>query len=300
MASLPSQYRPMNKFRKVVSKVKGVALSMGRFAVKQPLPHQRINNIDPFLLLHHAGPTRFEPGSISAHEGVGPHPHRGFEPVTFVYKGGVHHRDSRGNDSVIGEGGVQWMTAGMEIIHSERPPADLMVNGGEQEIIQLWVNLPAKSKMVQPRYQGFTQEEIPVVHFGDGSFVQVVAGQLDGVKGPVQTHTPITALNGQLQGGSTALIALDDGHSALAYVLSGEVLINEETKVVEHEMVEFDGDGHVKIEAQTDARLLIVSGIPIGEPVVSSGPFVMNTHTQVMEAMRDAQMGKMGVLIEEF
>ena len=115
-------------------------MTMGRFRVRQPLPHQRINNIDPFLLLHHAGPTPYFAGSRPSAEGVPPHPHRGFEPVTFVYKGGVHHRDSRGNDSVIGEGGVQWMTAGMGIIHSERPPAELTENGGDQEIIQLWVN----------------------------------------------------------------------------------------------------------------------------------------------------------------
>ena len=280
--------------------MKGVAFTMGKFAVRQPLPHQRIDQIDPFLLLHHAGPTSYEPGSVSAHEGVPPHPHRGFEPVTFVYKGGVHHRDSRGNDSIIGEGGVQWMTAGMGIVHSERPPAELMETGGEQEIIQLWVNLPAKSKMVQPRYQGFTKEEIPVIESGNGATIQVVAGQLDGVTGPVQTHTPVTALNAQFAKGASAIIHLSDDHAALAYVLSGEVIMGDEIAVVAHEMVEFDGNGPVKIEALNEARVLIVSGLPIGEPVVKSGPFVMNTHTQVMEAMRDAQMGKMGVLIEEF
>jgi redox-sensitive bicupin YhaK (pirin superfamily) len=273
---------------------------MGRFRVRQPLPHQRVDNVDPFLLLHHAGPTYYEAGSNPAHEGVPPHPHRGFDPVTFVYKGGVHHRDSRGNDSVIGPGGVQWMTAGMGIVHSERPPADLMESGGEQEIIQLWINLPARHKMVQPRYQGFTREDLPVVESGNGAQVQVVAGQLNGVTGPVETYTPITALNASFEEGSSMQIDLPAGHAALAYVLDGEVRVNGDTMVVGHEMVEFLGDGAIQVEALTESRLLIISGEPIGEPVVSSGPYVMNTHTQIMEAMRDAQMGKMGILIEEF
>ena len=275
-------------------------MTMGRFRVRQPLPHQRINNIDPFLLLHHAGPTPYFAGSRPSAEGVPPHPHRGFEPVTFVYKGGVHHRDSRGNYSVIGEGGVQWMTAGMGIIHSERPPAELTENGGDQEIIKLWVNLPAAHKMVQPRYQGFSKEEIPVIESGNGATLQVVAGQLDTVKGPVQTYIPVTALNGSFEAGSSINISLPDDQVALAYVLDGDVTVNGEHAVTGHEMVEFDGMGDIRIEAESAARVLIVSGTPIGEPVVSSGPFVMNTHTEIMEAMRDAQMGKMGVLIEEF
>jgi len=256
--------------------------------------------MDPFLLLHHAGPTLYEAGSNPAHEGVPPHPHRGFDPVTFVYKGGVHHRDSRGNDSVIGAGGVQWMTAGMGIVHSERPPAELMEAGGEQEIIQLWINLPAKHKMVQPRYQGFSPEELPVVESGNGAVLQVVAGQLNGVSGPVKTYSPITALNASFAAGSSMDLDLPDGQAALAYILNGDVLINGTTNVTGHEMVEFDGNGAVRIEAQSEARVLIMAGEPIGEPVVSSGPYVMNTHTEILEALRDAQMGKMGILIEEF
>ena len=210
------------------------------------------------------------------------------------------HADSGGHQSIIGAGGVQWMTAGMGIIHSERPPAELTENGGDQEIIQLWVNLPAAHKMVQPRYQGFSKEEIPVIESGNGATLQVVAGQLDTVKGPVQTYIPVTALNGSFEAGSSINISLPDDQVALAYVLDGDVTVNGEHAVTGHEMVEFDGMGDIRIEAESAARVLIVSGTPIGEPVVSSGPFVMNTHTEIMEAMRDAQMGKMGVLIEEF
>ncbi len=272
---------------------------MGSFHVKQPLPHQRFDNIDPFLLLHHAGPTPYPAGGKAKDLGVPPHPHRGFEPVTFVYKGGVHHRDSRGNDSVVGEGGVQWMTAGMGIVHSERPPKNVAEEGGEQEIIQLWINLPAKHKMVQPRYQGLTKEEIPVVDSGNGAVVQVVAGSLQGVEGPIETWTSVTALNGTFDAGSSIEIDLPEGEASLIYVLSGSLSVNGSQVDALH-MVEMGTSGSVEVEAFEESRALILSGAPIGEPVVASGPFVMNTRTQIMEAMRDAQMGKMGVLVEEF
>lgn len=272
---------------------------MGSFRVRQPLPHQRINNIDPFILLHHAGPTHYEAGGRPQDEGVPPHPHRGFEPVTFVYKGGVHHRDSRGNDSVVDEGGVQWMTAGMGIVHSERPPKELVQNGGDQEIIQLWINLPAEHKMVQPRYQGLTREDIPTVESDNGAIIQVVAGSLNGVEGPIETWTSVTALNGTFAAGSSIDIELPDEEGGLIYVLNGSITVNG-TRVTGHNMIELGTTGSVSIEASEDSRALILTGAPIGEPVVTSGPFVMNTHTEILEATRDAQMGKMGVLIEEF
>jgi len=285
--------------REILDTVKAVGFMMGSFHVKQPLPHQRFDNIDPFLLLHHAGPTPYPAGGKAKDLGVPPHPHRGFEPVTFVYKGGVHHRDSRGNDSVVGEGGVQWMTAGMGIVHSERPPKNVAEEGGEQEIIQLWINLPAKHKMVQPRYQGLTKEEIPVVDSGNGAVVQVVAGSLQGVEGPIETWTSVTALNGTFDAGSSIEIDLPEGEASLIYVLSGSLSVNGSQVDALH-MVEMGTSGSVEVEAFEESRALILSGAPIGEPVVASGPFVMNTRTQIMEAMRDAQMGKMGVLVEEF
>ncbi len=289
----------MSSKRKILTEVDSVEFMMGSFQVRQPLPHQRINNIDPFILLHHAGPTHYEAGGRAQDLGVPPHPHRGFEPVTFVYKGGVHHRDSRGNDSVVGEGGVQWMTAGMGVVHSERPPKELVENGGDQEIIQLWINLPAEHKMVQPRYQGLTREHIPTVESDDGAVVQVVAGSLSGVDGPIETWTSVTALNGSFAAGSSINIDLPEEEGGLIYVLSGSITVNG-TRVTSHHMIELATTGSVSIEASEDSRALILAGAPIGEPVVTSGPFVMNTHTQIMQAMRDAQMGKMGVLVEEF
>lgn len=289
----------MSSKRKILTEVNSVEFMMGSFQVRQPLPHQRINNIDPFILLHHAGPTHYEPGGRPQDEGVHPHPHRGFEPVTFVYKGGVHHRDSRGNDSIVGEGGVQWMTAGMGIVHSERPPKELVQNGGDQEIIQLWINLPAKHKMVQPRYQGLTREDIPTVEPDNGAVIQVVAGSLNGVEGPIETWTSVTALNGTFAAGSSIDIDLPDEEGGLIYVLNGSITVNG-TGVTGHNMIELGTTGSVSIEASEDSRALILTGAPIGEPVVTSGPFVMNTHTEILEATRDAQMGKMGVLVEDF
>jgi len=274
-------------------------MNMGGFKVRQPLPHPRINNIDPFLLLHHAGPTAIPAGSHVREHGVPPHPHRGFEPVTFVYKGGVHHRDSRGNDSVILDGGVQWMTAGMGITHSERPPKELAEKGGDQEIIQLWINLPAEHKMVQPRYIGLSREDIPVIDSGSGAIVQVVAGEVNGARGPVPTFSPLVALNGAFGEGSSVTLDLPEGQSGLVYVLDGALSVNGQ-RVDGRQMAELGTSGSLQIEAIEPARALILTGEPIGEPVVKSGPFVMNTQTQVMEAMRDAQMGKMGILIEEF
>ncbi len=295
--------------------VRAQQVDMGGFVVKQPLPHARLQHVDPFLLLHHAGPVSFPGGARQRDEGVPPHPHRGFEPVTFVFKGGVHHRDSRGNDHVVEAGGVQWMTAGMGIVHSERPSRSLVEDGGEWELIQLWINLPASRKMIQPRYQGLSAEEIPVVEQG-GFRIQVVAGRFGGdsvegstastssganaTSGPAETQTPITALVLDGAPGSDAVLDLPSGQRGFLYVLSGTVRVNGVAPLPEHHLIELDDEGPLGLAATGAMRALLVLGAPIGEPVVSSGPFVMNTHTEIMEAMRDAQMGKMGILIEEW
>jgi redox-sensitive bicupin YhaK (pirin superfamily) len=273
---------------------------MGGFQVMQALPAGGLDQIDPFLLLHHAR-TRLEGGRRQHDEGVPPHPHRGFAPVTFVYRGGVHHRDSRGNDSVIYEGGVQWMTAGMGIIHSERPPRALAEQGGEQEIIQLWVNLPEQHKMVQPHYQGLSAEEMPTVTSPDGQAVfTVVAGTFAGVMGPVTTYSPILALNATFRAGGYFDVPLPPGHNAFLYLLDGAMVLNEDRSVEGEHLVRLDQDGEsIHLEAQADTRLLLMAGAPLDEPVVASGPFVMTNHTDILIAMRDYRMGKMGVLIED-
>jgi len=267
--------------------------------VMQPLPHAGLTEFDPFLLLHHVR-IQHEGGHRPQEDGVPPHPHRGFEPVTFVYRGGVHHRDSRGNDAVVGEGGVQWITAGMGLVHSERPPRALSERGGVQELVQVWVNLPARAKFAQPRYQGFERDRLPLWESG-GARVRVVAGAFQDLTGPVETRTPITARNVTLDRGARLEAPLPEGHAAFAYLLDGLVRVNGVETVRGEKLVAFETGGDTaSFEALEDTRMLLMTGAPLGEPVVRSGPFVMNDTTQILEAMRDAQMGRMGVLIESF
>ena len=275
-------------------------VDMGGLPVLQPLPTQQVDSIDPFLLLHHAiikVPQHRDPDQL----GVGPHPHRGFSPVTFIYKGGVHHRDSRGNDSVIYEGGVQWMNVGMGIIHSERPPKDIHEHGGVQEIIQLWVNSPQKNKMESPEYYPATHEEIPTLIEDDGKVeIDVVAGEMGGKKGAVAGKSPVNAFNLRIKDGGHVTLPLPENHNAFVYLLEGELRVEGFGLVDEKNLILLNNDGEaVQFEAKKDSRMLVLSGEPLNEPVVSYGPFVMNTQTEIMEAMRDYQMGKMGVLIEE-
>ncbi|NNF57094.1 MAG: pirin family protein [Rhodothermaceae bacterium] len=289
----------MPTLREILTVVPAQPINMGGFRVKQPLPHDALDQIDPFLLLHHAR-SRITAGSRPQAEGVPPHPHRGFEPVTFIYQGGVHHRDSRGNDSVIGPGGVQWMTAGLGIVHSERPPRALTEAGGEQEIIQLWINLPARAKRAQPRYQGYQADQLPTVE-RDSAVVQVVAGSFEGTEGPVETHSPITALNLALHAGSAVTIPLPEDHHAFLYLLDGRARINDAQEVAGEHLVRFAPEGEaITVEASASTRALLMAGAPLNEPVVASGPFVMTSTTEILEAMRDYQQGKMGILVETF
>jgi redox-sensitive bicupin YhaK (pirin superfamily) len=256
-----------------------------------------VQQIDPFLLIHHADvkvPADIEPD----HSGVGPHPHRGFSPVTFIFKGGVHHRDSRGNDSVIYAGGAQWMNAGMGVIHSERPPVDIHEIGGRQEIIQLWINTPAAHKMDQPVYIPLASEDVPQRESG-GVLLKVFSGEVAGIKGPIPSHTEVNAATVELKKGSKFSVNLPPDHNLVIYLLDGKLNIDGYGLVEGLNAVVFkrDGDG-IAFEALEDTRVLLLTGKPLDEEVVSHGPFVMNNQTQILEAMRDYQMGKMGVLIE--
>ncbi|MBL7858517.1 MAG: pirin family protein [Cyclobacteriaceae bacterium] len=274
-------------------------VDMGGMPIRQPLPTQQVQQIDPFLLLHHAdvkAPTHVEPD----HAGIGPHPHRGFSPVTFIFKGGVHHRDSRGNNSTIYAGGAQWMNAGMGILHSERPPHDIHEVGGRQEIIQLWINTPAKHKMDQPAYFPLRSDEAPVLTSDDGNVKgKVFAGEIRGVKGPIPSQTIVNAATLEFKSGGTISIPLPSSHNAFVYLLDGKMKVEGFGLVDGLYLVHFknDGDG-ISLEAVEDTRVLLMSGEPLHENVVSYGPFVMNTQTEIMEAMRDYQIGKMGALIE--
>ena len=181
------------KYKKIKNVIKSQEVMMGPIKLQQPLPNADLEQIDPFILIHHAGPKMQLPGGKSVME-VGAHPHRGFEPVSFIFKGSIEHKDSRGNHSIIDAGGVQWMTAGMGILHSEGPPKTFIEKGGEYEMIQLWINLPKHLKMVQPNYQGFQKEDIPTFVDQDGKVkLNIVSGTFQGLKGPIDSLTKITA-----------------------------------------------------------------------------------------------------------
>ncbi|RRB01177.1 pirin family protein [Larkinella rosea] len=269
-------------------------MSMGELRVRQPLPSGRLSYLDPFVLLHH-GHSFLKENENPDHSGVGPHPHRGFSPVTFVFKGGVRHRDSRGNDRSVFEGGTQWMNAGMGIMHSERPLSD------ELEIIQMWVNTPQSHKKDQPTYYPLLKEETPVFESEDGTVtVNVVSGELLGLKGPIPTFTPINSATLQLKTGGKIYLPLPASHNAFLYLLDGKLRVGDQTEVNARYMVVPENDGAgITLEALEDTRILLMSGEPIGEKIIAQGPFVLNNEVEVMEAYRDYRMGKMGILIED-
>jgi redox-sensitive bicupin YhaK (pirin superfamily) len=275
-------------------------VDMGGFPVRQPFPTQSLDQIDRFLLLHHADiktPRHIDPG----HAGVGPHPHRGFSPVTFIFQGGVHHRDSRGNDNTLYACGAQWMNAGMGIIHSERPPLDIHERGGRQEIIQLWINTPAAHKMDQPAYFPVSDEAVPKWKSNDGkATVSLFSGELLGLKGPIPSHTEVNAATIVLAKGGRIELFIPEEHNAFVYLLDGGVTVDGFGMVEKLNAIVFSNDGEgIALEGTEDTRLLLMTGKPLNEKVVSHGPFVMNTQTEILESMRDYQTGKMGVLIED-
>lgn len=286
-------------YRKVKRQLFAEKVDMGGFPVRQPFPTSEVDSIDPFLLLHHAE-VKFSVNRDPKTQGVGPHPHRGFSPVTFVFKGGVHHQDSRGNNSVIYEGGTQWMNAGMGVIHSERPPANIEELGGRQEIIQLWINTPAAHKMDQPAYYGLTQENTPFIHSSDKEKIWLVSGKYENVSGPIPSQTEVVAIRSAFKKGGSFDFKLPQNHNAYLYALDGQLRLSGYGLLDGLNLVQFDpGKGDIGVEAKEDTRFIIMSGAPLNEPVESHGPFVMNNQTEIMEAMRDYQMGKMGFLVEE-
>lgn len=273
-------------------------INMGGHILEQPLPNAILGQLDPFLLIHHAEWT-LKGDQRQQEVGIGGHPHRGFSPVTFVFKGDVRHQDSFGNDAVVGAGGTQWMHAGKGIVHSERPSKALAAAGGEQEIIQFWVNTPAAHKMDTPYYLPLSKEETPNLE-GRGYQLQIVAGTYQGIQGPAQTFSPMTLLRGEVEAGSSVDIEIPSHYNTLIYLLDGSLSVNN-SPATRKDLIWLDKDGElVQISAEKDTRFILLSGEPIGEKVSSYGPFVMNSQTEIMEAIRDSQMGKMGVLIESF
>lgn len=250
--------------------------------------------ISPFLLLDYAGPAEFPPSDQP--RGVGEHPHRGFETVTIVYQGELEHRDSAGNHGKIGPGDVQWMTAASGIVHEEWHEQAFARRGGIFEVVQLWVNLPAKDKMSPPAYQDIRKHQIPTVDLG-GGFARVIAGELHGANGPARTFTPVNVWDVRLTHGNRTELAIPAGYTTLVLVLQGTAVMNDSASAGEADLAIFDRDGErIAIAASEDATLLVLSGQPIDEPVVSYGPFVMNTQEEIRQAVNDYRSGRMGHL----
>ncbi|MET0964207.1 MAG: pirin family protein [Noviherbaspirillum sp.] len=270
---------------------------IGDLTTRRPLPGPAIDQLDPFLFLNHHGPQVYGPHNRGLP--FGPHPHRGFETVTFILQGSLAHRDSGGHDSVIDEGGVQWMTAGSGVIHAEVSPASFLDTGGPLEILQLWVNLPSRLKMSQPRYTGLQKDAIPALPTADGrGEVRLIAGSLDGRSGPFDTLTGVFMSTVTLKAGGAVSFPDVRGRNVFLYVVRGTVRVAGEA-AQQHHLIELNEDGDsVDIVADSDAVLLFGHADPIGEPVVAHGPFVMNTRAEIQQAARDYMDGKFGDPLE--
>lgn len=251
-------------------------------------------DLSPFLLLDYAGPHKFAPATQP--HGVGEHPHRGFETVTIVYEGEVEHRDSTGAGGKIGPGDVQWMTAASGIVHQEFHSQEFTRTGGMLEMVQLWVNLPAKDKMAAPRYQTLLEADIPSVALSnDAGSVRVIAGEYDGQRGPARTFTAMDVWDVRLNASKSARFTLAQGRTLVLVVLKGTVLVNGSAVAHEAQMVTLEREGSdVSIDANSDATMLLLSGEPIDEPVVGYGPFVMNAPEEISQAIDDFNSGKFG------
>lgn len=255
----------------------------------------RPERTDPFLLLDYAGPAQFEPAS--KRRGVEVHPHRGFETVTIVYQGELSHRDSGGHAGNIGPGDVQWMTAASGVVHEEFHSERFTKSGGSFEVVQLWINLPAREKMSKPRYQELLAAQFPSVKLpGDSGTLRVIAGDYAGHKGPAQTVTPLNIWDMNLNAGSSLELPVPAGHSTMIVVQKGRLMINDDT-LVGVQLAHMDREGDtIKLNAVINSQVLVLTGEPINEPIVGHGPFVMNSREEISEAIRDYQAGKMGML----
>ena len=265
------------------------------FPVRTLFSYQtQAQHLSPFLMLDYAGPHTFTPASKP--RGVGQHPHRGFETVTIVYKGEVEHKDSTGGGGKIGPGDVQWMTAGAGILHEEFHSDAFTRNGGEFEVVQLWVNLPAADKSAPAAYQTLLNQDIPVVDLPDeAGQVRVIAGEFEAGKGPAHTFTPMNVWDVRLAQGKSASFSIPDGHTAAIVMLHGTVQVNDNGIAREAQLVVLDRSGDtVHIEANNDVSFLILSGEPIEEPIVGSGPFVMNSEAEIRQAIDDFNSGSFG------
>jgi len=287
------------KIKNVLNALKAETVNMGGIPIKQALPTQKVESIDPFLLLHH-GTFSINQEQKAIHQGVGPHPHRGFSPVSFVLNGEVHHRDSLGNNSIISKGGIQWVNSGKGIIHSERPSDELAKSAEPMEVIQLWINVPANKKMEPASYHAFQKENLPSLTLGEGAEAKIITGVVNGTKGPIPAKSDLNIAWIYMEKGSRIEIPVEEGHSFAVYIPAGEGKIVKYGLAESECLYQFSSEGDTfSFESTQSTQLIYLSGKPNGERLATYGPFVMNNQIEIMEAMRDYQSGKMGVLIEE-
>lgn len=278
--------------RTVIQKHRAVNAPIADLVTYRAIPTQSVEYIDPFLFLNHHGPQVYRTNNRGLP--FGPHPHRGFETVTFILEGDILHKDSSGHESVIKAGGIQWMTAGSGLIHAEVSSNEFKKTGGPLEILQLWVNLPAKYKMTEPCYLGLQENEIPTAALADGVTAHAVSGTWGQATGAVQPLADVALAWLDMAEGATVTLPIAASRSIFFYVVRGSVRVNG-TEAFARELVEFDYDGdELAIEALTDSVLLLGHAEPFGEPVVSGGPFVMNTEAEIQQAYADYQQGKFG------
>src|SRR5258705_3111649 len=291
---MTDSYRRIRTVSGIINSVE--TLEGGGFLVHRPFPTYALADFDPFLLLDEMGPKDLAPGEA---KGAPDHPHRGFETVTYMLEGRMQHKDSRGSAGKLTPGDVQWMTAGAGVVHSEMPEPELLKSGGRLHAFQLWVNLPQRDKMMRPRYQEIPAAKIPVGQTDDGLVtVQVIAGESLGVRAIIETRTPIMYLHFTLQPGGRVSQHMPEEFNGFAYVVSGEGLFAAgDEKATRGQMVMFAQDGaEVTIENSGSAPLevLLIAGVPLGEPVERYGPFVMNTREEIFQAFEDYRSGRMG------
>jgi redox-sensitive bicupin YhaK (pirin superfamily) len=259
-----------------------------------PLPNREIQQIDPFLFLNHHGPQKYAPQNNGLP--FGPHPHRGMETVTFILEGDIMHKDSAGHQSIIKAGGIQWMTAGKGLIHAEVSSDEFKEKGGDMEILQLWLNLPSKLKMTEPRYIGLQKEEIPAISLDNGKVtLNLISGKWENTKGAVESLTDVFLSTIYLQPLAKIELKVPKDHNIFFYMIRGKLTVNDK-KVEMLQLVKFDNDDeNLTIEAETESIILFGHAKPFNQPVVAQGPFVMNTEQEIRDAYSDYQKGKFGV-----
>lgn len=265
---------------------------IGDLVTRRPIPSRELNNIGAFLFLNHHGPQTYPPNNRGLP--FGPHPHRGFETVTFILEGELAHRDSAGHESIIEAGGVQWMTAGSGLVHEEVSPERFKRSGGPMEILQLWVNLPARLKLTAPAYTGVQQHTIPAIETDEGrAKVNLISGQWQGRTGPITSLTGIFMTTLELKAEGRVVFEGLTGRDIFFYVARGDVAVNG-ADAARWQLVEFGEGDLIDIEATTDSVVLFGHAEPLREPIVAHGPFVMNTVEEIHQAYADFQAGKFG------